>query len=76
MYFARYKKSRYWGVYEQSGELVGVCVYKKGAVSFLLRLGEEPREVKCEKPSAAVSAGRNRSNRGSRYSATLYRTNP
>lgn len=34
-YIARYKRTRFWGVYRQDGELVCVCVYKKGAQTVI-----------------------------------------
>lgn len=36
MRIARYK--RFWAVYEASGDLLCVCVYKKGAQAVLTRL--------------------------------------
>jgi hypothetical protein len=40
----RYKR-RWWAVYDEGGELVAVCVYRKGAMEVLrrLRLVEERR---------------------------------
>jgi len=38
MSIRRYKKSRHWGVYDASGALVCVTVYKKGAVEVVRRL--------------------------------------
>jgi len=35
----RYRKTRYWAVYEQSGELLCVTVYRKGAAAVADRLG-------------------------------------
>ena len=29
--YSRYKQSRNWGVFDPAGELVCICVYKKGA---------------------------------------------
>jgi hypothetical protein len=34
----RYKR-RWWAVYDEGGELVAVCVYRKGAREVLRRLG-------------------------------------
>ena len=33
MHYRRYKKSRHWAVYSDKGELLFVCVYKKGAAN-------------------------------------------
>lgn len=32
--------SRYWAVYDQAGELVCVCVYRKGAREVVRRLSQ------------------------------------
>ena len=32
--------SRYWAVYDQTGELVCVCVYRKGAREVVRRLSQ------------------------------------
>ena len=47
MHFRRYKKSRHWAVYSAEGELLFVCVYKKGAanaVRLLLTLRATEQE--------------------------------
>ena len=36
--FSRYKWTRFWGVWDPEGELVCVCVYKKGARKVVGRL--------------------------------------
>jgi hypothetical protein len=33
---------RYWALYDDAGELVCVCLYKKGAVEVLRRLQQLP----------------------------------
>jgi hypothetical protein len=35
----RYRKTRYWAVYEETGELLCVTVYRKGAAAVAERLG-------------------------------------
>ncbi len=35
----RYRKTRYWAVYEETGELLCVTVYRKGAAAVADRLG-------------------------------------
>ncbi len=37
---ARWKRSRYYAVYDQYGELVCLAVYKKGAIEVARRLSE------------------------------------
>ena len=36
------KYGRYWAVYDGAGELVCVCLYKKGAAEVLRRLQQRP----------------------------------
>lgn len=36
----RYKQSRNWAVIDEAGNLVCVCVYKKGAVEVARRLSD------------------------------------
>jgi hypothetical protein len=38
MTVARYKRTRFWAVYDAGGKLVCVCVYKKGAEEVVRRL--------------------------------------
>ncbi len=38
MKIERYKRTRYWAVYGPEGELIVVCVYKKGALEVIRRL--------------------------------------
>jgi hypothetical protein len=38
MTVARYKRTRFWAVYDASGKLVCVCVYRKGAEAVAQRL--------------------------------------
>lgn len=38
MSIMRYKKTRFWGVYDGAGRLVCVTVYKKGAKEVVARL--------------------------------------
>lgn len=38
MSIARYKQTRFWGVYDAAGRLVCVTVYKKGAQEVVSRL--------------------------------------
>ena len=48
MYYRRYKKGRHWGVYTAEGELICLCVFKKGAANVvrLLQAREETAERK------------------------------
>ena len=39
MTITRYKRTRFWAVYDASGSLICICVYKKGAEEVLRRLG-------------------------------------
>jgi len=36
------KYGRYWALYDTAGELVCVCLYKKGATEVLRRLQQRP----------------------------------
>ena len=36
------KYGRYWALYDDAGELVCICLYKKGAVEVLRRLQQLP----------------------------------
>jgi hypothetical protein len=36
------KYGRYWALYDDAGELVWVCLYKKGAAEVLRRLQQLP----------------------------------
>ena len=36
------KYGRYWALYDDAGELVCVCLYKKGATEVLRRLQQRP----------------------------------
>ena len=36
------KYGRYWALYDDAGELVCVCLYKKGAAEVLRRLQQRP----------------------------------
>ena len=38
LHVERYKAGRFWGVYDRAGQLVCVCVYKKGAAEVIARL--------------------------------------
>lgn len=49
MSIARYKRTRFWAVYDAAGALVCVCVYRKGAEEVARRLGLLP-------PAAAAQA--------------------
>jgi hypothetical protein len=40
----RYKRTRFWAVYDASGTLVCVCVYRKGAEAVVRRL-TEPKDA-------------------------------
>jgi hypothetical protein len=42
MIVARYKRTRFWAVYDAAGTLICVCVYKKGAEEVARRLGPSP----------------------------------
>jgi hypothetical protein len=39
MTITRYKRTRFWAVYDASGSLICICVYKKGAEEVARRLG-------------------------------------
>jgi len=43
MTIERYKRTRFWAVYDADGELVCVCVYRKGAEEVVRRLGCGPQ---------------------------------
>ena len=53
----RYKRTRFWGVYDTSGMLICLCVYKKGAEEVRRRLEAAMQQLKaahahcCERPS-------------------------
>lgn len=36
------KYRRYWALYDDAGELVCICLYKKGAAEVLKRLEQRP----------------------------------
>jgi hypothetical protein len=36
------KYGRYWALYDEAGELVCICLYKKGAAEVLRRLQQLP----------------------------------
>ncbi len=38
MKIERWPHSRYWAVYDEAGELICLCVYKKGAQEIVRRL--------------------------------------
>ncbi len=38
MSIQRYKSGRYWAVYDEHGEMICLCVYKKGALEVVRRL--------------------------------------
>ena len=38
MTLSRYKQSRFWAVCDETGQLVCLCVYKKGAEEVIRRL--------------------------------------
>ena len=42
MTIARYRNTRFWGVWDQDGILVCVCVYKRGAQEVKRRMEEAP----------------------------------
>jgi hypothetical protein len=39
MTITRYKRTRFWALYDTAGTLVCVCVYRKGAEEVARRLG-------------------------------------
>jgi hypothetical protein len=44
----KHRHSRFWAVHDPAGELVCVCVYKRGAFEVARRLSfEPPSEVLC-----------------------------
>lgn len=43
MTIAKYKHTRFWAVYNNAGELICVCVYRKGALEVKRRLEKERR---------------------------------
>jgi len=40
MTITRYRKTRFWAVWDTDGTLIAVCVYKKGAEEVLRRLSQ------------------------------------
>lgn len=38
MKIERYGKTRFWALYDETGALIAVCVYRKGALEVLRRL--------------------------------------
>ena len=44
MRIERYGKTRYWAVLDANGTLVGLCVYKRGALEVLQRLQTQQKE--------------------------------
>jgi hypothetical protein len=38
MRIAKYGRTRYWAIYDTTGALVCLCVYRKGAEEVVLRL--------------------------------------
>lgn len=47
MSIVRYK-TRFWAVYDGAGDLVCVCVYRKGAREIVRRFGKAEREGRAE----------------------------
>lgn len=45
------KYGRYWAVYDHAGELVCVCLYKKGAAEVLRRLQQVPVRLALPDPT-------------------------
>ena len=35
MRYEKYKKTRFWAVYNETNELVSICVYKRGAIAII-----------------------------------------
>ena len=59
----RYKRTRFWAVYDAAGALICVCVYRKGAEEVARRLGLLPPaatdhcwQCKAERPADAEAA--------------------
>src|SRR5579862_9505851 len=48
----RYKKTRFWAVYDDCGALICLTVYRKGAEEVRRRLTQKPAE--CQPPLAEV----------------------
>lgn len=40
MKIEKYKSTNYWAIYENSGEMIGLEVYKKGALEVVRKLDE------------------------------------
>ena len=38
MRYEKYKGGRFWAVYDSPGQLICVCVYKRGAIEIIKRL--------------------------------------
>jgi hypothetical protein len=49
------KYGHYWALYDDAGELVCVCLYKKGAVEVLRRLQQRPAHPA---PPTQIAQGR------------------
>jgi len=66
MYFARYKKSRFWGVYDPTGSLICLCVYKKGAQEVLRRMEIATGKENDNNGIVSIATGQHPADRGSR----------
>ena len=56
----RHKHTRFWAVRSTDGELICVCVYKRGALEVARRLGERPSYcLRDASPPAEVTPKRN-----------------
>ena len=75
VYFARYKKSRFWGVYDPTGVLICVCVYKKGAEEVIRRLPQEEGKASENDANVSVSTGNCDADCGSRRCTGASRAN-
>jgi hypothetical protein len=63
MPIARYKRTRFWAVWDAAGQLICVCVYRKGAEEVARRLALLPPlasdscwQCKAELPALADAA--------------------
>lgn len=57
MAMERYRSTRFWAVYDESRELVCLCVYMKGAIEVSRRLGipiDPPKDLQQESTAKPV----------------------
>jgi hypothetical protein len=57
---SRHKHTRFWAVRSADGELICVCVYKRGALEVARRLEEQPSFCLRDAPDSRREPGRER----------------